>query len=91
MSYNKDEDYCSFSPEKLFGVKFNYACYLHDRQYRDEVKHRKTRKEADIDLKTRIFREFAKKGKPFFCFFGFIVSWAYYIGVRLFGGKYWDL
>ena len=86
MKYNKNKDYCSCSPDKLFGVRFNYACYLHDRQYRNEVKVRKTRKKADISFKKSIQSEFKKKHKPIQ---GFFVSWIYYIGVRLFGWKSW--
>lgn len=85
MAYDKNENYCTFSPDRLFGVTFNYGCYLHDRQYRNEVKVRKTRKEADIQLKECIQREFSDNKK----IMGFFISWIYYIFVRLFGGVVW--
>jgi len=55
MVYVSEENYCSYSPDSLFGVRFNYACYLHDRQYRNEVKKRKTRTQTDIDFRDKIF------------------------------------
>lgn len=81
--YNKKENYCSFSPDKLFGVNFNYACYLHDRQYRNEVKKRKTRKQADLDLKKEIIKEYNKK------LIGVLVGSVYYYTVRIFNRRYW--
>jgi hypothetical protein len=64
MTYDKNANYCSFSPESLFGIKFNYSCYLHDRQYRNEVKFRKTRKQTDIHLRDVILKTFQKNTKP---------------------------
>ena len=84
--YNPKENYCSFSPERLFGVNHNYACYLHDRQYRNEVKNRKTRAEADRDFRKTIFAIYKKKGKAFR---GFFISWGMYLGARVFGLKTW--
>ena len=86
MTFDPNANYCSRAPEGLFGVKFNYACYLHDRQYRNEVKNRKTREEADVDLKNHIYNAYYLKGKPFV---GLIVSWFYYIAVRVYCGRYW--
>ena len=63
MTYNKKLNYCTLSPDQLFRVRFNYACYLHDRQYRHEVKKRQTREEADIDLMKNIIKEFKKLNK----------------------------
>ena len=54
MTYNKNHDYCTLSPDSILGVKFNYGCYLHDRQYRNETKNRTTRKLADKKIYTRI-------------------------------------
>jgi len=63
--YNKDLNYCTFSPEEIFGVKFNFGCYLHDRQYRNEVKIRKTRKQADKQLQKVICKILKNSKEPF--------------------------
>lgn len=86
MTYNKKKDYCSCSPEKLWGVKFNYACYLHDVQYGGKIPNRKTRKQADQKLREVIIREFSKKGK---IKLGYIVGNIYYYAVRIFGRLSW--
>jgi len=85
-AYVSSLDYCTMSPDKLFGIKFNYACYLHDRQYRNEVLNRKTRKQADLTMRDMIYIEFKRKRKPVR---GWIISRIYYIFVRLFGKKAW--
>jgi len=84
--YKKKENYCTFSPDSLFGVRFNYACYLHDRQYRHEVKKRKTRLQADIDLKNNIIKEYEKEGRKTI---GVIIALFYYYAVRLLNKRYW--
>jgi len=84
LSYNKEEDYCSYSPDKLFGVNHNYGCYLHDRQYRNEVVNRKTRKQADLQLKNVMYSAYKKQNKKII---GWIVSRIYYIFVRLFARR----
>jgi hypothetical protein len=86
MAYEKEENYCSFSPDEIAGVRFNYACYLHDRQYRNEVKIRKTRKQTDDELRDRIYESYAKVDKKIL---GFIISRVYYFAVRLFCDKTW--
>ena len=86
MTYKKELNYCTFSPDELFGVRFNYACYLHDRQYRNEVKIRKTRKQADIGLRDNIYKIYLKKNKVIT---GYIVSKCYYYAVRLFSKLTW--
>ena len=86
MIYNKKDNYCSYSPDQLFGVRFNFSCFLHDRQYRNEVVRRKTRLEADRHLKFIIYQTYKKAGKRII---GFFVSWFYYVAVRLFAGKCW--
>lgn len=85
--YDPNSDYCSSSPDRLFGVNHNYACFLHDRQYRNEVQNRKTRKQADIQLRNGIFRAYANKNKRII---GWVISRIYYIGVRLFAGFAWS-
>lgn len=82
--YNPDANYCTSSPDSLFGVKFNYSCFVHDRHYRNEAANRKSRKQADISFRKMIFAEFKRKRKPII---GWIVSWIYYFGVRLFAGR----
>ena len=86
MIYNRNNNYCTFSPDKLFGVNFNYACYLHDRQYRNEVKKRTTRKQADKDLRRRIFYHYEAINK---LKLGWIISTIYYYAVRLFSRRFW--
>ncbi len=86
MTYNKDLDYCTLSPDKLFGVNHNYGCYLHDRQYRNEVKIRKTRKEADIQLRDVMYDAYKNQNKKIL---GWIISRKYYMFVRLFGRVTW--
>ena len=86
MTYNKKDNYCSMSPDKLFGVNFNYACYLHDRYYRDEYKVRVTRKQVDKDLRDRIWHRYILADK---LKLGWVISRVYYWVVRLFGRKYW--
>ena len=87
MVYNKKLNYCTLSPDEILGVRFNYGCYLHDRQYRNEVKIRKTRKEADQLLRDTIYKEFKKENKKLI---GYLISRIYYLFVRVFGEKVWD-
>lgn len=86
MVYEKNENYCSFSPEGCFDIKYNYGCYLHDRQYRNEVKIRKTREQADLDLRDYIYNKFLKAGKQRR---GFLVSRIYYYAVRIMAYHFW--
>ncbi len=75
MKYNPNNNYCTFSPDKLFGVNFNEGCYLHDRQYRNEVKKRKTRLQADQDLRDFIYHQFIVDDKMKI---GLVISRIYY-------------
>ena len=101
IKYNPNLDYCTLSPESLFGVHFNYACFLHDRHYRNEVKNRKSRKQADIDFRNKIFDIFYNNRKPINLgikiknptlikvispVLGFLVSRIYFKGVFYFAG-----
>lgn len=86
MTYNPKENYCSFSPDSVFGVKINYGCYIHDRHYRDEMKKRKTRLEADNELYNYIVEDFKKAGKPRL---GRLVGIYYWMAVRFFCGLFW--
>ena len=83
MKYNKDKDYCTLSPDKLFGVNHNYACYCHDVRY---YKQNTTRKIADQILRDRMYTIYKKAELPIL---GFIISRIYYIGVRLLGWINW--
>ncbi len=84
--YNKNEDYCTMVPDIVAGVSLKPACYHHDRQYRNEVKNRKTRKEADLAFRDHTYLLFKQKNKPIL---GWIISRIRYIGVRLLGGSLW--
>ena len=86
MVYEKGKDYCSRSPDVLFGVRISKACYLHDRQYRNEVRKRQTREEADLDLMKNIIKEFKKASKGTV---GVFVGFIYYFIVRIFNWRYW--
>jgi len=86
MTYKKEENYCTMFPDEIFGVRYNYGCYLHDRHYRDERKIRKTRKEADKLLRDEVYKSFVIKDKKFI---GWIWSRLMYIGVRLLGKPTW--
>ena len=86
MTFNKNADYCTMSPDILFGVKISEACYHHDRQYRNEVRKRKFREEADVDLMKNIIKEFKKANKETL---GVFVGFIYYCMVRIFNRRYW--
>jgi hypothetical protein len=81
------EDTCTASPDEMFGVDYSSVCKAHDDQYGNRVKKRKTRAEADKDLREGIFQKFKEQGKPLQ---GFFVSWGYYLGTRIFGRGFWD-
>lgn len=76
-------DYCSFSPDVVFGVDIGRACENHDRFYASQKIPRKL---ADI-----VFREDIKG--YFYCankrFIGKIIANIYYFAVRVFGGFRW--
>lgn len=65
MSYDPKENYCSSSPDVIFGVTINYGCYLHDRHYRNERKERYTRLQADRLLRNCIYRDLKNSNVPF--------------------------
>lgn len=65
MGYDKKQNYCTASPDVILGVVINFGCYLHDRQYRNEVINRKTRKEADEQLRNCIYRDLKKSNAQF--------------------------
>lgn len=65
MSYKKEENYCTLSPESILGCTYNYGCYLHDRHYRNERKVRLSRKDADILLRDIIYKTLKTSEVPF--------------------------
>lgn len=86
MTYQANLNYCTLFPDKAFGVRYNYHCYLHDRQYRNEVKQRKSRLEADRDLKKGVFLEYKTANKKFI---GFFMSWIIFLGAFALGFITW--
>lgn len=80
-------DYCTLSPEKLFGVYIGKpCCYNHDRYYCIEGNIKK-RINADIRLRICIAEKFLAYEKPMWL--AKSVSGIYYRGVRLFGWWEW--
>ena len=86
--YNKKKDYCTLSPDKLLGCLFNKACYLHDRQYRNEVVNRQSRLISDLALWKNIIKECYKVRKTSIIW-SWRVGFVYFIGVRIGGRKLW--
>lgn len=80
-----NKDWCSLSPDSIFGVDISVACKKHDYAYYDlykkvnNPKNQAKRKEADRLLKERII----ELGAPRW------IACIYYFMVRLFGG--WGL
>jgi len=87
IKFDPKGNYCSFWFERLFGVCYSYACYLHDRQYRKEVTKRLTRFEADNELRKNVLLIYKLNKKPIL---GYLISSIMFIGVRLFCKKHWD-
>jgi len=89
--YNPNLDYCSFSPEGMFGCKYNYACYLHDRQYRNEIpknQKRQSRLVSDFALWKNIIKECWKVRKTSI-FWSWRVGLIYFLAVRLFARRHY--
>ena len=49
-TFNPKLNYCTLCPDKIGKHYLGDICYWHDRQYRNEVKLRQTRLQADLDL-----------------------------------------
>jgi len=84
MKYDKNKNYCTFSPDRLWKWDWGVHCYIHDSYYKRRDKTI-TRKQADIKL-----REGMKKELPWFMHW---LAWLYYLGVRLLskaGWKRWE-
>lgn len=89
MSASKkyDWDYCTFSPEKLFGVYIgDPCCKAHDEAYCLEG-NIKTQLEADENLKICIAEKFLAYAHSIWL--AKFVGRTYYVGVRLFGWTQW--
>lgn len=84
MADENKYDYCTCSPDTLFGVYFGCCCKAHDLAYCNEGKI--TRKEADKNLRDCIYAKFKAHDKKFI---GFIISRIYYLAVRIAGRWYW--
>jgi hypothetical protein len=65
ITYNKNENYCTMSPESILGCTYNYGCFLHDRHYRNERKVRLNRKDADKLLRDTIYKILKTSNVPF--------------------------
>lgn len=78
------QDYCSSSPDLVLGVDIGDCCALHDKNYITGIV---SREQADVQLREDIKTRFAEANKPIR---GFIVSWVYYFGVRIFGSSRWS-
>lgn len=81
MVYNSSLNYCTCSPDKIFGYSIRQCCYFHDRDYRSINKDRNSRKVADKNL-----RECMKKKLPKKLHF---MAWFYWFFVRLLGWRYY--
>lgn len=80
-------DYCTLSPEKLFGVYLGKpCCYNHDRAYCLEGKI-ETRLESDLNLRICIAEAFLAYGHSLFV--SKFISGLYYRLVRMFGWYEW--
>ena len=84
--FEEGKNYCTMFPDTLFGVNYSYACYLHDREYRNERKKRQTRKEADKQLKEGVIYSFNKSNKPYL---GLLIANLMYSFERMFGKINW--
>lgn len=67
-------DYCTWSPERLFGVELGEHCKYHDYYYGQQW----PRDLADYLLR----KDIQSQGG----FMAWLLGWAYWLGVRLFGG-----
>lgn len=77
-------DYCTASPDKLFGVYIGCCCKKHDISYSMEGKI--YRRQADINLRKCIRLKFIAKRKPRL---GWLVSRKYFFGVVVAGLFFW--
>ena len=83
-SKEKGWDYCTWAPDKLFGVYIGCCCKEHDKYYSKEGKI--TQKEADVILRHCIHIKFIAAGK---IKLGKLISNVYFFAVMKFGYKFW--
>jgi len=78
--FKKFQDYCSNFPDKILGKNYSYCCYIHDMHYSDIplASEKMTRLKADNALFGCVRRKR-----------GLVVASLMWIGVRIFGGKYY--
>ena len=88
--FNKKKDYCSKSPDGAFGINWNYACYIHDRQYRNQVIKRQSRFISDLALWKNIIIECWKVRKSSI-FWSWRLGFIYFLGVRIGGKGAWQV
>lgn len=77
-------DYCTWAPDKLFGVYIGCCCKDHDKYYSKEGKVSK--QDADNILRHCIRIKFIAAGK---IKLGRLVSNIYFFAVMKFGYKFW--
>lgn len=83
-AYNAKKDYCGpegmgiskLIPRRLFGVSINVCCYFHDQGWSDGEGHKKADNQFRRDIQAQFDAE-DKHGA------GVVVSWVYFIAVRL--------
>jgi len=80
------KDYCTMSPDKIFGVYVGDACEAHDWHYQQDEKSN-SRKEVDLMFRRQIEMNFEYEGKPKL---GKVVAFFYYWAVRAFSGRSWE-
>ncbi len=82
----KKLNYCTLSPDTIFGVYIGYSCKEHDSYYREDPKTI-DRKTADNKLRNGIKLDFAFAKKPKL---GRLVATIYYYAVRMFCKPSWE-
>lgn len=77
------QDYCSCSPDVLFGIDIGYCCKAHDEHYYHQDV---SKEEADIQLRENIKVAFEEQGKKYT---GVVIAWIYFNAVDKFAGEEW--
>lgn len=75
-------DYCTFSPDRIFGIYIGCCCKEHDKQYANEGKV--TRVFADKKIRRCIINKLIKKG-----ILKANIGYIYWIFCRVFGLFFW--
>lgn len=74
-------NYCSYAPEKVFGVDCSLSCMLHDHNYKLSTASRYL---CDVTFRQNIIN--SNLDKPIRAW---IVAWVYYLCVRGFGWMFY--